>query len=69
MSEMLARLFLSTWMPPEDATVEMVAEHLHRFAERAWRRPLTQVEKDRLRAFYTNATEKQKLDHGKGAEA
>ncbi len=27
-------------MPPDDASPEVVAEHLHRFAERAWRRPV-----------------------------
>ncbi|NNE91364.1 MAG: DUF1592 domain-containing protein [Verrucomicrobiales bacterium] len=27
-------------LPPDDATAEMVAEHLQRFAERAWRRPV-----------------------------
>ncbi len=32
-------------LPPDDATMEVVAEHLHRFAERAWRRP---VKKDEL---------------------
>jgi mono/diheme cytochrome c family protein len=32
-------------LPPDDASPEVVAEHLHRFAERAWRRP---VQKDEL---------------------
>ena len=32
-------------LPSDDATPETVAEHLHRFAERAWRRP---VKKDEL---------------------
>ncbi len=32
-------------LPPDDAMIEVVAEHLHRFAERAWRRP---VKKDEL---------------------
>jgi mono/diheme cytochrome c family protein len=27
-------------VPPSDATPDQVAEHLHRFAERAWRRPV-----------------------------
>ena len=27
-------------LPPDDASVEVVAEHLRRFAERAWRRPV-----------------------------
>jgi hypothetical protein len=31
-------------LPPEDATPEMVAEHLQRFAERAWRRPVKSEE-------------------------
>jgi hypothetical protein len=31
-------------VPPDDATAEVVAEHLHRFAERAWRRPVKQEE-------------------------
>ncbi len=31
-------------MPPEDATPEVVAEHLQRFAERAWRRPVKTAE-------------------------
>ncbi|MEZ5402763.1 MAG: DUF1592 domain-containing protein [Bryobacteraceae bacterium] len=33
------------------------------FASRAWRRPLTAKEKDRLRSFYTAARETEKLDH------
>lgn len=39
-----------------------------RFAARAWRRPLTQAEKDKLRAFYVSATETDKLSHGKAIE-
>ncbi len=31
-------------LPPENASIEIVAEHLHRFAERAWRRPVQQDE-------------------------
>ncbi len=31
-------------VPPDDATTEVVAERLHRFAERAWRRPVKQEE-------------------------
>jgi hypothetical protein len=31
-------------LPPEDATIEVVADHLQRFAERAWRRPVTREE-------------------------
>ncbi len=30
--------------PSDDATAEVVAEHLHRFAERAWRRPVKKEE-------------------------
>ncbi|MFM9959798.1 MAG: DUF1592 domain-containing protein [Planctomycetaceae bacterium] len=39
-------------LPPDDATLEVVAEHLHRFAERAWRRPVKQEElADYLKAY------------------
>lgn len=39
-------------LPPDDATIEVVAEHLHRFAERAWRRPLQKDElADYLQAY------------------
>ncbi|MGN6548038.1 MAG: DUF1592 domain-containing protein [Aureliella sp.] len=39
-------------LPPDDATIEVVAEHLHRFAERAWRRPVKQDElSDYLQAY------------------
>jgi hypothetical protein len=31
-------------LPPEDATIEVVATHLHRFAERVWRRPVDPLE-------------------------
>ncbi|MEN9573023.1 MAG: hypothetical protein RL514_878 [Verrucomicrobiota bacterium] len=31
-------------VPPNDATPEAVGEHLHRFAERAWRRPVRKEE-------------------------
>jgi hypothetical protein len=31
-------------MPPDDASSETVAEHLRRFAERAWRRPVSEHE-------------------------
>lgn len=38
--------------PPEGATNELVAEHLQRFAERAWRRPVKQGElADYLQAY------------------
>jgi mono/diheme cytochrome c family protein len=40
-----------------------------RFAAKAWRRPLTAVEKERLRSFYVKATESGKLDHGKAIES
>jgi len=39
-------------LPPDDATLEVVAEHLHRFAERAWRRPVQANElSDYLEAY------------------
>ena len=39
-------------MPPDDATPEAVAEHLQRFAERAWRRPVKKEElEDYLHAY------------------
>ena len=39
-------------LPPDDATIEAVAEHLHRFAERAWRRPVKSDElSDYLQAY------------------
>ena len=39
-------------LPPDDATLEVVAEHLHRIAERAWRRPVKQDElADYLQAY------------------
>ena len=39
-------------LPPDDAAIEVVAEHLHRFAERAWRRPVKQDElSDYLQAY------------------
>ncbi|TWU57129.1 DUF1592 domain-containing protein [Rubripirellula reticaptiva] len=31
-------------LPPDDATAKVVAEHLQRFAQRAWRRPVEQEE-------------------------
>ncbi|RLS54997.1 MAG: DUF1592 domain-containing protein [Planctomycetota bacterium] len=41
-------------LPPEDATPEVVAECLHRFAERAWRRPVKPDElADYLQAYRT----------------
>jgi len=39
-------------LPPDDAPIEVVAEHLQRFAERAWRRPVKQDElSDYLQAY------------------
>jgi Protein of unknown function (DUF1588)/Protein of unknown function (DUF1592)/Protein of unknown function (DUF1595)/Protein of unknown function (DUF1587)/Protein of unknown function (DUF1585)/Planctomycete cytochrome C len=39
-------------LPPDDATPETVAEHLHRLAERAWRRPVKRDElTDYLQAY------------------
>jgi hypothetical protein len=39
-------------LPPDDATPEVVAEHLQRFAQRAWRRPVKQEELvDYLKAY------------------
>ena len=40
-----------------------------KFAAQAWRRPLTDVEKDRLRGFYTKQREVAKLDHAKAVRA
>jgi hypothetical protein len=40
-----------------------------RFAENAWRRPLTAKEKDSLRRFYTQNREVMKLDHDKAIRA
>ena len=39
-------------LPPDDATPEVVAEHLQRFAERAWRRPVTQEELEQYLQSY-----------------
>jgi hypothetical protein len=39
-------------LPPDDATLEVVAEHLQRFTERAWRRPVRKEElKDYLETY------------------
>ncbi len=41
-------------VPPDDATPEAVAEHLQRFAERAWRRPVKKEElEDYLHAYHS----------------
>ncbi len=40
------------FVPPENSTLEVVAEHLQRFAERAWRRPVKKEElTDYLQAY------------------
>jgi len=40
-------------LPPDDATPEVVAEHLQRFAGRAWRRPVAREElEDYLQAYH-----------------
>ncbi len=39
-------------LPPEDATPEVVAEHLQRFAERAWRRSVKREELENYLASY-----------------
>jgi len=39
-------------LPRDDGTLEVVAEHLHRFAQRAWRRPVKQEElEDYLQSY------------------
>ncbi len=39
-------------VPPQDATLEVVAEHLQRFAQHAWRRPVDRVElQDYLQSY------------------
>ncbi|MEI7928286.1 MAG: DUF1592 domain-containing protein, partial [Verrucomicrobiales bacterium] len=41
-------------LPPDDASPEVVAEHLERFATRAWRRPVTREElSDYLQSYRT----------------
>jgi mono/diheme cytochrome c family protein len=40
-------------LPPDDATPEVVAEHLQRFAQRAWRRPVkTEELEDYLQSYH-----------------
>src|SRR5690606_30793180 len=39
-------------VPPEDAAPEVVAEHLQRFAERAWRRPVKTEELEQYLQSY-----------------
>ncbi len=49
-------------VPPADATPEVVAEHLQRFAERAWRRPVKQEElTDYLNAYRSEREAGEKL--------
>ncbi len=44
-------------LPPDDATPEVVAEHLHRFAERAWRRSVKPEELERYLQTYREERE------------
>ncbi|MFO1483347.1 MAG: DUF1592 domain-containing protein [Verrucomicrobiaceae bacterium] len=44
-------------VPPDDATPEVVAEHLQRFAERAWRRPVKQEELEEYLKSYRDERE------------
>jgi mono/diheme cytochrome c family protein len=44
-------------MPPDDATPELVAEHLQRFAERAWRRPVKREELEQYLQSYLEERE------------
>ncbi|MFO1044188.1 MAG: DUF1592 domain-containing protein [Planctomycetaceae bacterium] len=52
-------------LPPDDAKAEVVAEHLHRLAERAWRRP---VKREEL-ADYMNAYRMEREAGEKPADA
>ena len=52
-------------LPPDDAKIEVVAEHLHRLAERAWRRPVKQEEL----ADYMNAYRMEREAGEKPADA
>ncbi|MGB0578740.1 MAG: DUF1592 domain-containing protein [Limisphaerales bacterium] len=49
-------------LPPDDATAEMVAEHLQRFTERAWRRPVKMAELENYLQSY-------RTDHEAGEKA
>ena len=50
-------------LPAEDATPELVAEHLGRFAERAWRRPVKKEElKDYLETYRVERESGEKAD-------
>ena len=44
-------------VPPDDATPEVVAEHLQRFAERAWRRPVKKEELEEYLRSYRSERE------------
>lgn len=44
-------------VPPDDATAEVVAEHLQRFAERAWRRPVKVEELEQYLQSYREERE------------
>ncbi len=44
-------------LPPDDATPEVVAEHLQRFAQRAWRRPVKKEELERYLQSYRTERE------------
>ncbi len=44
-------------VPPDDATPEVVAEHLQRFAERAWRRPVKAEELEEYLLSYRDERE------------
>jgi hypothetical protein len=49
-------------VPPDDATPEVVAEHLQRFAERAWRRPVRKEELEQyLQSYRTERDAGEKL--------
>jgi len=49
-------------VPPDDATLEVVAEHLQRFAERAWRRPVKKEELEQyLQSYRTEREAGEKL--------
>ncbi|MEY4299529.1 MAG: hypothetical protein RIR25_765, partial [Verrucomicrobiota bacterium] len=50
-------------LPPDDATPELVAEHLQRFAQRAWRRPVKKEELERyLQSYRTEREAGEKMD-------
>ena len=44
-------------LPPDDATPEVVVEHLQRFAERAWRRPVKNEELEKYMLSYHSERE------------